>query len=233
MFHKILGFSYIYKTSGNNVRSCKNHIAVTLQGHNYDHNSVLRQMLTITEHDISNITHAKSVYENCSCVNTSCHLGILSIQFQYISGRKDEDILFRNSQIFHNMFLCSQMTVLAMDRDRIFRFHKGIDQLDFFLACMSGHMDILENNLGALHGQLIDNLGNCFFISGDRIGTEDDGIVRFDGDLLVDIGCHTGKCRHGLTLASGCDQNYLVIRIILHLIDLDQSILRNLQISKF
>ena len=98
---------------------------------------------------------------------------------------------------------------------------------------MSGNMDILENNFGPLHGQLIDNLGNCFFISGNRIGAEDDGIVWLNGNLLMDVGCHTGKCRHGLTLASSCNQNYLVIRIILHLINLDQSILRDLQISKF
>ena len=101
-------------------------------------------MLTVTEYNISNIAHTKSVYEDRSCVNTSCYLGILSVQFQYISGRKDKDILFRNSKIFHNMFLCSQMTVLTMDRDRIFRFYKGVDQLDLFLAGMSGNMDILE-----------------------------------------------------------------------------------------
>ena len=165
-------------------------------------------------------------------MNASCHLGILSVQLQNISGRKDENILLRDSQIFHNMLLCSQMTVLTMDRNGIFRFYEGVDQLDLLLAGMSGNMDILENNLGSLHRQFVDDLGNCLFISGDRIGAEDDGIVRLDRDLLMDIGCHTGKCRHGLTLASGCDQNYLVVRIILHLIDLDQCVLRDLQIAK-
>ena len=119
-----------------------------------------------------------------------------------------------------------------MDRNGIFRFYEGVDQLDLLLAGMSGNMDILENNLGSLHRQFVDDLGNCLFISGDRIGAEDDGIVRLDRDLFMDIGCHTGKCRHGLTLASGCDQNHLIVRIILHLIDLDQCVLRDLQIAK-
>ena len=44
-----------------------------------------------------------------------------------------------------------------MNRDCIFRFYQRIDQLDFFLAGMSGNMDILENNLRTLHGKLIDN----------------------------------------------------------------------------
>ena len=61
---------------------------------------------------------------------------------------------------------------------------------------------------------------------------EEDGVVTDYDYLLMDIGCHTGKCRHGLTLASGCDQNHLVVRIILHLIDLDQCVLRDLQIAK-
>ena len=41
------------------------------------------------------------------------------------------------------------MTVLTMDRNGIFRFYQGVDQLDFLLAGMSGNMDILENNLGS------------------------------------------------------------------------------------
>ncbi len=85
------------------------------------------------------------------------------------------------------MFLCSQMTVFTMDRNCIFRFYKGVDQLNLLLAGMSGYMDILENNLCTLHGQFVDNLGNCLFISGNRIGAENDGIVRLDRDLLVDI----------------------------------------------
>ena len=101
---------------------------------------------------------------------------------------------------------------------------QGIDQLDFFLAGMSGNMDILEDNLGTFHGKLIDNLGYSLLISWNRVRAENNGIVWLDCNLLVDACCHTGKSRHGLTLASCCDQNQLFIRIILHLVDLDQSV---------
>ena len=52
-------------------------------------------------------------------------------------------------------------------------------------------MDILEDYFRAFHGQFIDNLGYSFLITRDWVGTEDNGIVRFDHNLLMDIRCHT------------------------------------------
>ena len=97
---------------------------------------------------------------------------------------------------------------------------------------MSGYVCILENNLGPLHGKLVDYLGNSLLIAWDWMRAENNGIIWLDGNLLVDACCHTGKCCHGLTLASGCDQYQLVIRVILHLVDLDQGLIRNAKISK-
>ena len=97
---------------------------------------------------------------------------------------------------------------------------------------MSGNMDILENNLRTLHGKLIDNLGYRFLISRNRIGTENNRIIRFDHYFLMDVCSHTGKSCHGFTLASCCDQHYLFIRVILNLIDLNQSLIRNAKVSK-
>ena len=93
-------------------------------------------------------------------------------------------------------------------------------------------MDILENNLRTLHGKLIDNLGYRFLISRNRIGTENNSIIRFDHYFLMDVCSHTGKSCHGFTLTSCCDQHYLFIRVILNLIDLNQSLIRNAKVSK-
>ena len=124
------------------------------------------------------------------------------------------------------------MSVFTMNRDCIFRFYQRIDQLDFFLAGMSGNMDILEDNLCSLHGKLIDNLGHRFLISRNRIGTENNSIVRFNHYFLMDVCSHTGKSCHRFTLTSCCDQYYLFIRVILNLIDLNQSLIRNAKVSK-
>ena len=120
-----------------------------------------------------------------------------------------------------------------MNRDRIFRFYQRIDQFQFFLTCMTGYMCILENNLGTFHRKLVDNLGYSLLITWNRMRTENNCIIRFNGNLLVDIGSHTGKGSHGLALASCSDQNKLLIRIVLYLVNLDQSLIRNTQIAKF
>ena len=55
------------------------------------------------------------------------------------------------------MFLRCQMTELSMDRNRIFRVYQRINQLDFFLAGMSGYVRVLENNFRAFSGKVVDD----------------------------------------------------------------------------
>lgn len=44
--------------------------------------------------------------------------------------------------------------------------------------------------------------------------------------------CHTGQCRHGLSLASGRDHNRFLIRIIFQFFNIDQRIVRNINVAK-
>ena len=93
-------------------------------------------------------------------------------------------------------------------------------------------MGILENDVGALHGQLVDDTGNGLLIARDGLGAEYDRIARLNLDFFMDIRRNPGQGRHGLTLASGGNQNHLIVRIILHLLNIDQSLVRNIQISQ-
>ena len=93
-----------------------------------------------------------------------------------------------------------------MYRNGVFRFYQGVDQFDFLLAGMSGYVNVLEYDVGTLCRQFVDDVRNGFFISRDRVGTEDHGIARQDRDLFVQVCRHTGQCCHGLALASGGDQ---------------------------
>ncbi len=97
---------------------------------------------------------------------------------------------------------------------------------------MAGYMDILENNIRALFTELIDNIGDCFFISGNRMGAEHNQISRLNGYLLVNVRGHSGKRGHRLSLAARSNKNHLLVRIILHLVDVNQRVLRNIQVAK-
>ena len=110
--------------------------------------------------------------------------------------------------------------------------NQRINQLDLFLTCMSGNMDILENNLCTLHLQLVDNSRYGFFVTGNRIRGENNRIVGSDGNLSVNARCHTAQRRHVLALASCCNNNGSVVRIILQAVNIHQRILRDVDAAK-
>ena len=93
-------------------------------------------------------------------------------------------------------------------------------------------MGVLENDLGSLEVELVDHLRYALLISGNRMGGKHDNVTRVDLNLLMDAAGHTGQSRHGLSLASGRDQDQLLIRVILHFLKCNQRILRNRDISK-
>ena len=232
LFHQILRLPDIDKSSGNNIRTGKDLIGILLQCQNGNHDSVLRQMLAIPQDNISHISYPKTIYQKRAGLYMAGHLGRLLIQLQNIPCLQDKDMIVIESQIPGDPRLTLQMTVFAVNRNGILRLHQRVDQLDLFLAGMAGYMCILEDHVRSLHGQLVNHLGNCFFIARNGIGTENHRISRLDNHLLMHVEGDSGKRRHGLSLASRSDQHYLIIRIIFHLFQINQRIFRNIQISK-
>src|SRR5699024_4427239 len=119
-----------------------------------------------------------------------------------------------------------------MDRDGILRLCQRIEELDLLLAGVSGYVRILEDHVSALLCQLVHHFGYRLLFTRDRVRTEDDHISRFDRNLSMCGSGHPAQCRHGLSLASRRDEYQLFIDIVAHLLDPDQSIVRNLYISK-
>ena len=97
---------------------------------------------------------------------------------------------------------------------------------------MSGYVNILEYDVGTLCRQFVDDVRNGFFISRDRVGTEDHGVARQDRDLFVQVCRHTGQCCHGLALASGGDQDKLLAGVVFHLLHIDQGIFRDIDVAQ-
>ena len=84
--HKILRLSHINKTAGYDIRSGQQLVAVTLQRQDYDDDTVLCQILTVTQHDVSDIAHAKSVYQNASVLYVIHNLTGILADFHNIAG---------------------------------------------------------------------------------------------------------------------------------------------------
>ena len=63
----------------------------------------------------------------------------------------------------------AQVPHLAVHRDRVLRTHQRVDQLDLLLAGVAGHVSVLEDDLGPDLGEVVDHVGDGFFISRDRM----------------------------------------------------------------
>ena len=189
-------------------------------------------MLTITEYDIPHISHAKSIHHNALSLDFIDLLRTVLLQLQHIARLQDHYVFLRYPHLLGNIALSQQMLVFTMHRNGIFRFHKRIDKLYFFLAGMSRYVGVLNDNLRSLKGQLIDHLGDGFLISRYRPGTKNNHIPRFNGDLPMDTGSNARQRSHSFSLASRRDQHQLVIRIIPHLLQCNDHIIRNLDITK-
>ena len=189
-------------------------------------------MLSVPEHDIPNIPDAQSVYEDRACVHLVHNLRGVLIHLQHISGLDDEYIFLRDAEGLRHFRVGFQVTVLAVHRNRVFRLYKRIDEFQLFLTGMSGYVGILEDDFRALCRKLVYHAGNRFLISRNGVGAEDDGVVRLDGHLAVYVRRHPGERRHGLSLAAGGDEHHFLRRIILHLVNLNQCVFRDIEIAK-
>ncbi len=94
-------------------------------------------------------------------------------------------------------------------------------------------MSVREDNIRPFRRQLVDHSGHRLLVARDRVRTENHRIARHDRYLLMHIRRHAGQRRHRFSLAACRDQNSLLRRIILKLIDLDQCLVRYIQIPQF
>ena len=67
VLHQILGFSHIDEASGHDVRAGQQLIAVFLQRQHDDDDTVLSQVLSVTQHDIADVADTQSVYQDSAC----------------------------------------------------------------------------------------------------------------------------------------------------------------------
>ena len=70
-------------------------VAETLQCQNHNQDTILRQMLSVPENDISHIAHTQTVHENGTTGHMAGNFRFLLIQLQHISGMKDENVVLR------------------------------------------------------------------------------------------------------------------------------------------
>ena len=153
------------------------------------------------------------------------------IKFKDVSDAHHKDLVMRLSHGMDQIAVRLQMLIFTVYRNEIPRTDQPVDQLQLFLGSVSGYMRVLIDNFRIALHQLIDNVRNHLLVAGNRFRAENDLITRLDLHIAVLARGHSGKRGQRLALASGCNDNNLVVRIIIDIADIDQEIIRDLQIT--
>ena len=112
---------------------------------------------------------------------------------------------------------------------------KGQHQLLLFLAGVAGNMGIVHvfvNDLCAQGQKAVDHLGHGLFVAGDGAGRDNDKVSGTDLDGTVAGLRHTGQSGQRFTLAAGGDKDNLFRRVFVDLLDINQHIIRRMQIPQ-
>ena len=125
-----------------------------------------------------------------------------------------------------------KVLVLPVHGNRVLGLHQGVDELDFLLAGVARHMDILEDDLGPLVVELVDDPGHGLLVARNRVRGEDDRVVGLDADLLVHPRRHAGQGRHGLALGTRRNQAGPLVREVLQLVHGNQGIGRDADVAE-
>ena len=84
------------------------------------------------------------------------------------------------------------------------------------------------NDLCALVEQLINDLADHIFVTGDRRSRDYDSVARLNIDLTVLGECHAVKRRHGFTLAAGGNDDHLFLRQLIYLVNVHYHVFRDI-----
>ena len=79
-------------------------------------------------------------------------------------------------------------TILAVDADEVLRLHDAVHDLQLLARRVPAHVDGIEavvDHPRARAEEVVDVLVDQHLVPRDRVGGQDDGVVRVDRDVLV------------------------------------------------
>ena len=88
------------------------------------------------------------------------------------------------------------------------------------------------DDLRALVEQLVDHAADGGLVAGDGRGGDDDPVARVHLDLLMLGKGHAVQGGHGLALAAGGDDDHLVARQLVELLDIHHHVVRDIHIAQ-
>ena len=101
-------------------------------------------MLAVPQHNAPHVPYAEAVHQDTPGGYGGELLHILVIDLQHIADVADIDIGGVHSHRDGQPCIFTQVLLLAMERDEIFRLCDALDDFEFLLAGVAGHMHFIH-----------------------------------------------------------------------------------------
>ena len=193
-------------------------------------------MLAVAQDDRPDIAHAVAVDEHLAGGRGGGHeLHRARSDLHGVAVFADDDIFALHSHGHRQVLVKLQHALLAVERDKVLRTRERVNDLELLLTGVTGdvkHIGAVIDDLDALSEQLVDDTGNGVFVAGDRGSGNDDAVSRTDLDLLVLGKRHAVERGHLLALRAGRDDDLLVKRHGLDLVDVHDRVFGKLHVAE-
>src|SRR5712692_5873780 len=192
-------------------------------------------MAAVPDHYVSDIAHPFAVDENSADSDGRSFPRAMSGQFQHIAILQDKTILRGHADILREPPVFYQMTVFTMNGNEVAGPGQLKHRFKFFLAGMARHVNLrnlLIMNFRAAAVEMIDEVGNRFFVAGNKFGRENDRVSRLDLNGFVVVQRDPVKHRQRFPLASCGQESQLAGRQIVPTFVLGHKVSRQVQISQ-
>src|SRR5450759_3421177 len=178
-----------------------------VHGHDHDEHAIVGQGSAVAQHDFTHVADGEAVYEDVAGGNRrGAAGGAVREELDGLTVLDDEDILGRHSRFHGQAAVLDEHPELAVDRDEVFGPRQPEHQLEFFLAGMARHVDLLHAvvvDVGPGLEEVVDRPGHVLLVAGDGAGADDDGVSGLNLHETVVAPGHAGQADHRLTLGAG------------------------------
>ena len=235
LLHQPLGLAHINEAARDDVRPGDDLARGRIDRADRDNQAVLREVLSVAQHDAAHIADAEAVDHDGSRRNVRQTADKRLVDLDGVADIADEDVFRRHAHAHRNARVLAQVLLLAVHRDEILRLRQRLNDLELLLTGVARNVHLVHrfvHDVAAALQKLVNNRADGFFVARDRARGDDNHVVLADGHLTVIVERHARQRGHRLALTARRDQDDLVLRVAGNHVEVDQEAVRHIQIAE-
>ena len=191
--------------------------------------------MAVTHDNAADLSRSAPVEQHSPGLNRTGLCDSLFADLDHVAVFGDHNVLRRNTHDLAELSVLDKHSILAVDRDKIFRPCQRQDHLVLLLAGVARNMQIrmpVIDDLCPLVEQLVDHTADRRLVPRNCGCRDDHAVSGHDIDLLMLGKSHTIERGHALALAAGRDDHDLVFRQLVDMLNVRHHVLGNIHIPQ-